>query len=96
MPSVSTVYRWMTPGKPGYDPLFRRQYAAARLWQRETYLDKLLDVARADGLTGERRKAEMDALKTVLSQLESKRYAINETGETTVRVVYEDAEEVDA
>lgn len=88
MPRESTVYGWRMPGHRLFKPGFADKLAAARLMQREALMDRLLDVAREEGISEARRKAEMDALKTVASRLESK--VGGKVGEVSVRVVYED------
>ncbi len=88
MPSETTVYGWRMPGHRLFKPEFGEKLVAARLIQREALMDRLLDVARDEGISESRRKAEMDALKTLANRLEPKVGV--KSGDVVVRVVYED------
>lgn len=91
MPSEATVYRWLMPGGELHVPEFLSHYRAARQWQQESLMERLMEVAEDPSLTAEQRKARMDAIKAWASRLEAKRYGQQSTAKPQeIRVVYED------
>lgn len=88
MPSLSTVYGWLTPGGRSHKPEFLSGYRVARMWQAEAIWERLLEVSRDPNLSEARRKAEMDALKVAVAKLEARKYGVADEGEVVVRVVY--------
>ena len=92
MPTVQTVYRWLSPGHRQHKPEFLKSYRIAKMWQADAFVERLLEVARDASLPSERRKAEMDALKLAAARATAKSHLDDGSGELVVRVVYEDQE----
>jgi len=90
MPTQSQVYQWLSSNADS-DSEFLNQYKIARMWQGESLMERLIEVAKDESISPENRKLEMDALKTAASKLEGKKYFDEKPRSIVVRVVYEGA-----
>lgn len=90
MPSLTTVYNWLSPGNPKFNPEFLDQYRVARMWQSEAFLEQIIEISRSEELTTDQKKMQMDALKTASARLEGRKYGDDKPRQLTVKVVYED------
>jgi len=88
MPHQSEVYKWLA-ADTNENSEFLNQYKVARMWQSESYMERLLEVAKDQSISPENRKLEMDALKAAASKLESKKYVDTSPREIVVKVVRE-------
>lgn len=90
MPSLTTVYNWLSPSSPKFNPEFLDQYRVARMWQSEAFLEQIIEISRNEKLTSDQKKIQIDALKTASARLEGRKYGDDKPRQLTVKVVYED------
>ncbi len=88
MPSVATVYNWLMPGHPAFNPEFLDQYRVARMWQTEAYMEKIIEISKDQSMPAEEKKLQIDALKIAASKLEGRKYNDDKPRQITVKVVY--------
>lgn len=74
MPSLASVFNWLMPGHPSFQPDFLDQYRIARMWQTESLAEKMIAISRDDSFSPEAKKIQLDALKAAVSKLEGKKY----------------------
>lgn len=89
MPTLTKVYGWLSNEAKDFNPDFLHQYKVARMWQAESFMERILEVAKDQSISPENRKLEIDALKTAASKLEGKKYSDEKPRELVIKVVYE-------
>lgn len=88
MPSVGTVYNWLMPGNPSFNPEFLDQYRVARMWQSESFIEKIIELSRDDSVPPETKKIQIDALKIAATKLEGRKSSDDKPRQIAVKVVY--------
>lgn len=88
MPNPCVVYKWLADDATK-DCEFLNQYKVARMWQSESFMERMLEVARDKSISPENRKLEIDALKVAAGKLECKKYGGDNPDGIVVKVVRE-------
>ncbi|MFM9872729.1 MAG: hypothetical protein ACKVQS_04595 [Fimbriimonadaceae bacterium] len=89
MPSVGTIYNWLMPGHPAFNPEFLDQYRVARMWQSESFIEKIIELSKDNSLPPDVKKIQIEALKIAATKLESRNISDDKPRQIIVKVVYE-------